>query len=232
MSVDAPGPSSASPGPTSRRRALALLGAGSAAGLATLFSRDEARAGHDGSNVLHLGSFNQSPGSTHLANSGAGETLHLTKDQGGGEALFMEGKGNIESCAKGPAFNVVNCEPEGGIGISVFAGFEDPDPDSTLPALGFALVVNGRSAFSTVGSAVIPAGSESAFVPNLAVGEKSHITVTLVSDPGPRQLSWVERSPGSGFTVHLTSAPRRRRPETALTYMIVEPLDVVPPDAF
>jgi hypothetical protein len=92
--------------------------------------------------------------------------------------------------------------------------------------------VNGRSVFSTVGSAVIPAGSESAFVPSLAVGTASHITVTLASDPGPRQLSWVERSPGAGFTVHLTPAPKNKRPRTNLTYMITEPLEVVPPEDF
>jgi hypothetical protein len=222
---------SSSSGETSRRRLLALLGAGGAAGLATLVSRDEARAGHDGSNIFHLGANNQSPGSTSLVNNGAGTTLFLSKNQGAGEALFLEGKGNIESCASGPAFNVVNCVPDG-IAVHAFAEVLGGDPDSTdpEPPSGWALVVNGRSVFSTVGSAVIPAGDASAFVPNLAVGATSHITVTLTSDPGPRQLGWVERSPGSGFTVHLTPAPKKRRPETTLTYMVAEPLEVIPPE--
>lgn len=88
---------------------------------------------------------------------------------------------------------------------------------------GLALAVRGKSAFSTAGSAVVPAGQESVFVENAAVTGNSHITVTLTTDPGDRQVSWVDRDPGSGFTVHLTQAPPPRRPETSLTYLIVEP---------
>ncbi len=51
-----------------------------------------------------------------------------------------------------------------------------------------------------------------------------HITVILTGYPGPRQLHWVERNPGTGFTVHLTSAPPPQRPETNFTYLIVEPV--------
>jgi hypothetical protein len=35
---------------------------------------------------------------------------------------------------------------------------------------------------------------------------------------------WVERNPGSGFTVH-TSGQTKKTPETSLTYLIVEPYD-------
>ena len=82
--------------------------------------------------------------------------------------------------------------------------------------------MQGRAAFSTADSAVIPAGQNSAFVPNLAVTEDSHISVTLASDPGQREVRWVERSPGSGFTVHLSTAPPPQRPEASLTYLVVE----------
>jgi hypothetical protein len=227
-STTAPATSS---GETSRRRLLALLGAGGAAGIATLLSEDEARGGHDGTNTFHLGQFNHSLGSTSLANNGSGTTLQLFKDAGAGEALFLQGKGNIESCASGPAFNVVNCVADG-IAVHAFAEVlgTDPNSEDPVPPNGWALVVNGRSVFSTVGSAVIAAGAESAFVPDLAVADTSHITVTLTSNPGPRQLGWVERSPGSGFTVHLTPAPRKQRPETTLTYMVAEPLEVIPPE--
>lgn len=107
-------------------------------------------------------------------------------------------------------------------------GSDDPNDETPPIPRGIALAASGRSAFATVGSAVIAAGANSAFVANRAVGDTSHITVTLASDPGPRQVSWVERSADSGFTVHLSSAPPNKRPETALTYMIVEPIDVVP----
>jgi hypothetical protein len=43
-------------------------------------------------------------------------------------------------------------------------------------------------------------------------------------------VRWVERSPGSGFTVYLTPAPKKSRPETKLTYMVAEPLEVIPPE--
>src|SRR5919106_2585781 len=49
------------PPETTRRRLLAWAGAGGAAVLATLFSRNEAQAGHDGTNVLHLGEGNTTP---------------------------------------------------------------------------------------------------------------------------------------------------------------------------
>jgi hypothetical protein len=70
---------------------------------------------------------------------------------------------------------------------------------------------------------VIPAGAEWVVVSDPSVTATSHITVTLTSDPGQRQVRWVERNPGAGFTVHLSSAAKKLRPQTALTYMIVEP---------
>lgn len=88
---------------------------------------------------------------------------------------------------------------------------------------GLALRVLGPAAFTTAGAAVVPEGQSSVFVADNAVTAASHVQVTLASDPGPRNLSWVERAPGSGFTVHLAEANRRNRRETALTYLLVEP---------
>ena len=88
---------------------------------------------------------------------------------------------------------------------------------------GLALEVTGRARFSTAGAGAVPQGQNSAFVANEAVTANSHVTVTLVGNPGSRQLQWVERNSGLGFTVHLTSAPPPGRPETDFTYLIVEP---------
>jgi hypothetical protein len=41
--------------------------------------------------------------------------------------------------------------------------------------------------------------------------------VTFTSDPGSRQVVWVQGSPGSGFTVH-TSSQTKKTPETHFTY--------------
>jgi hypothetical protein len=60
-------------------------------------------------------------------------------------------------------------------------------------------------------------------VANEAVTGDSHISVTLVSDPGSRSVHWIERNAGSGFTVRMTSAPVNKRPETSFTYLITEP---------
>lgn len=88
---------------------------------------------------------------------------------------------------------------------------------------GPALDVIGKAQFSTAGSGVIPAGQDSSPVGNSAVTASSHITVTLASNPGPRQLRWVERNPGVGFTVYLTETAPPGRPQTNFTYLIVEP---------
>jgi len=91
------------------------------------------------------------------------------------------------------------------------------------PDGGLALDVIGKARFSTAGAASFPQGQNSVFVSNTAVTELSHITVTPVGNPGNREMRWVARDPGNGFTVHLSSAPPSQRPETSFTYLIVEP---------
>lgn len=71
---------------------------------------------------------------------------------------------------------------------------------------------------------------------------ESHITVTLMANPGQARVVWVERQPGIGFIVHTTSnlsggqpavgSPGGGRPaqgegpsswNVPFTYLIVEP---------
>jgi predicted outer membrane repeat protein len=88
-------------------------------------------------------------------------------------------------------------------------------PDAT------ALSVDGRARFSTAGAAEIPGGSSSVTVPNPAVTDASHVTVTLTGDPGASQVTWVQLDPGTGFTVHL-SAEVKKKGGLPLTYLVVE----------
>jgi hypothetical protein len=99
---------------------------------------------------------------------------------------------------------------------------------------GLGLAVKGRAGFSTCGSGTIAASKDSADVSNPAVGSNSHISVTLTSNPGtpaaggpgpravpaPAQVLWVERTPGTGFVVHMTDTVLS---QTSFTYLIVEP---------
>ena len=84
---------------------------------------------------------------------------------------------------------------------------------------GLALAVSGRAGFLTAGSAVVPAWADSVAVPNAAVRPESHITVTFTANPGKASVAWVERQPGAGFVVHLSS---RVRWDVPFTYLIVE----------
>jgi hypothetical protein len=84
---------------------------------------------------------------------------------------------------------------------------------------GWGLAVKGRAAFSSCGSDTIAAGGTSKTVNNPAVAANSHITVTLMTNPGSAQVLWVERRAGS-FTLHLTRSVSN---VTTFTYLIVEP---------
>jgi hypothetical protein len=286
---------------TTRRRLLTLMGAGGAAALATLVSSKEAHAGHDSTNVMHLGESNSAPDGAQtklLANVGSEDvdpgvalivestnsafggaitgTWHgpgtghgvsgfnhspgtpeggsgpgvqgasdndvgvigfggaqagvrgLSNNGDGvlGQAGSAEGEGGPSVAGvRGEALGCVEKGPCGpGIGIGVFgrseagigvkAKVDDP--------AGFALDVAGKARFSTAGSAVIPNGQNSVFVSDASVTDDSHISVTLVGNPGGmRAVQWVDRAPGSGFTVRLT--PTGQKPETPLTYFVVEP---------
>jgi hypothetical protein len=89
------------------------------------------------------------------------------------------------------------------------------------PGAQAALRVFGHARFSTVGSGTIPAGSDAVFVPFFPVTTESHITVALTSDPGSKAtVQWVERAPGTGFTIHLSSTAKTA---TGFSYFIVQP---------
>jgi hypothetical protein len=259
MSPDtSPAAPASSSGETSRRRLLALLGAGGAAGIATLVSGNEARAGHDGTNVFHLGQINIPPGGNPTVLSGGELRVHgpfnvlagpgpsaSIMSQSGHALRILRGDPDdidsaliVSTAGEGPAVEAIGAfnglsgvssneaNADGGptgAGTGVFGGSGTGIGVHAFCPDGIGLRVTGRSEFSTVGSAVLPAGAESVFVSNPAVTNASHITVTLTGNPGARQVRWVERSAGSGFTVHLSSAPKKLRPATDLTYMIAEP---------
>jgi hypothetical protein len=86
---------------------------------------------------------------------------------------------------------------------------------------GTALKVEGKASFSTSGEGSIHSGKSSVTVAATHVTSKSHITVTLMDNPGnDAVVAWVRRNPGVGFVVHLN---RKVVSRTSFTYLIVEP---------
>jgi hypothetical protein len=148
------------------------------------------------------GSWSDGPNIGVLGGSGTGEGLHGHSTSGVGVGA---------SCDSGVGMQGYSATGIGGWFLTEDVGG------------GIALRVSGIAEFDHVGSAEVPAGQNSVFVDNPTVKESSHITVTLISDPGGRSLRWVEKSPGSGFWVHLTGAGPKNRPPTGLTYQITEP---------
>jgi len=89
------------------------------------------------------------------------------------------------------------------------------------PGAQAAIRVFGHARFSTVGSSTVPDGADAVFVPFVFVTDRSHIMAALTSDPNSKAaIQWIERAPGSGFTVHLTMQARRA---TTFSYFIVQP---------
>jgi hypothetical protein len=294
-------------GVRSRRNVLAMLGAGGAAAVATLFSRDQAHAGHDSTNTLHLGEENFAPtgqetevnanvdgfgfrvnnngASGEDAASGAvqghsdagvagrfttstGESLHcdgavgifgdvednlvlVENFQAGGNGISGTASGhygvegnNVSSEPEDGSAGVVGVSSDGenygagpgtgvaggsgtGTGVQGFAptgiGVSGNSSDGTgvraFSENGTALSVQGKAAFANAGSAQVGAGQSSAFVNQDKVTAYSHVTVTLTSDAAGRSVSWVNRDPGNGFTVHLT----KKGPAVGFTFLVVEP---------
>jgi hypothetical protein len=110
----------------------------------------------------------------------------------------------------------------GGLLVVQPSGSGGPAVDASCPG-GIGLRVSGTARFSTCGSATLPATSTSVMVPLESVTAQSHVTVTFVTDPGTRSVSWVERTPGVGFTVHVTPYKGRSAPALPFTYLVVEP---------
>jgi hypothetical protein len=184
--------------PRSRRGVLGLLAAGGGAALATLFGRPERALADDGDPVI-LGAANTASSTTSISANVDDGTVFEVRNGGVGFAPGVHGFSELGPGVRG----------SGGIG----GDFESEN---------IALLVNGAAVFSTIGFGTVPAGQNSVFVADNRVKTEQHIAVTLVSNPGPRDLRWVEPTPGSGFRVHLSSAPPAARPATAFTYFIVD----------
>jgi len=246
MSSDSSAASSMSSRETNRRRLLAFLGAGGLGALATLFTRQEARAGHDGTNVMHIGEVNTAAAgrSTELRADVDQDAIHVRNFNAGpnsgalgarcddgigviassergiagffqtdtGQALGVNGpSGLVASTDNRPALAVQNLNDSDGAtairaitrggGTALTAeSFGSPSEETGAVAIlgvskaegepealgsrvgvegvsgtgvgvaatcfdGIALVVNGKAAFGTGGTDVIPAGQNSTFVP-------------------------------------------------------------------
>lgn len=190
--------------PRSRRGVLGLLAAGGGAALATLFGRPEQARADDGDPVI-LGTGNTASSTTSISANFDDGTVFEVRNGGVGFGTGIHGSSELGPGVRGSS--------EGGV-----AGqFESEN--------SIALAVSGAAVFSTIGFGTIPAGQNSVFVADDRVKAEQHISVTLVSNPGSRNLRSVEPTPGSGFRVHLSSASPPARPATAFTYFIVDHID-------
>jgi len=139
-----------------------------------------------------------------FSNSGPGVVAHSNTGIG------VESRGSSGVGVHGDTFD--------GIGVRAQCLGAAVPGQPTGPEL--ALEVIGKARFSTAGSGSVAAWASAAAVLNPAVTAASHITVTFTADPGRASVAWVERRPGIGFRVHLSSRPRW---EVPFTYLIVEP---------
>ena len=203
----------------SRREVLKALGAAAAGTVAgSMLSAKEAEAGHGTLNAIST----TSTPAIHGENTGSGIGVIGTAN---GIGVLGTANGNgVQATGNSSGVNAFSSSGIGVIGLS----------DSGIGVLaganaGTALQVDGTPKFSTAGFDVILANQDSAFVPRFRVTALSHITVTLTGDPGQAGSApgfkpvvvWVERDPGTGFTVHLS---RPVRVDTPFTYLMVEPL--------
>lgn len=132
---------------------------------------------------------------------------------GTGPGTGVEGLSGTGTGVHGSSETGTGMTGESKTGVGVAAG--------TLE--GRALEVHGPAAFSTAGAGSIPSGQTSVFVANTTVTGSSHISVTLVSDPGDRTVRWVQRTATTGFRVHLTG-PAKNKPAVSFTFLITEPM--------
>src|SRR5205823_1082417 len=73
--------------------------------------------------------------------------------------------------------------------------------------IGTALRVRGRARFTTVKEYTnVGGGVNDIVIGDTSVTVNSHIGLTIASNPGSRSLGWVERTPGIGYTLHMTPA--------------------------
>jgi hypothetical protein len=187
--------------PRSRRGVLGLFAAGGGAALAALLGRPERALADDGDSLV-LGASNTASSTTSVSANVDDGTVIEVRNGGVGFGVGIHGFSELGPGVRG----------SGGVG----GDFESEN---------IALLVSGAAVFSTIGFGTVPAGRNSVFVADDRVKAEQHIAVTLVSNPGSRDLRWVEPTPGSGFRVHLSSAPPAARPATAFTYFVVDHID-------
>lgn len=138
------------------------------------------------------------------ANNSWGSFIRRRSDVGSGGALFARREG-------------------AGAGDGVRGERAGTGAGAGVHAIGpVGLHVDGQSKFSTVGSGTVLAGASAATILNTSVTGRSHISVTLTSDPGnAAAVVRVTRAAGVSFTVVLSSAVAV---DTQFTFFIVEPV--------
>jgi hypothetical protein len=155
-------------GQLKRRGMMAGVAALAGAGLAKLLGPGRAEAGHDGTNVFHLGVGNNLWGTAHLSVAAPnGTALQVTNSGGGSAAAILAeiplGSGSVDG------FSVAGYHFGGGTGVVGFGGFagmhgsssqwgvygDNSSTNTTLPPAGVAgnsvleIGVVGRSANNT-----------------------------------------------------------------------------------
>jgi hypothetical protein len=170
-----------------------------------------------------VGSSGSGPGvrGTTSSNVGAGVEGHNSLNDFNAAGVRGTSTGNGQG-VNGQSVDGAGVDGTSNNGIGVSAGSLNGIAFQAFAPAGIAAIrVGGKARFSTVGGGSIPARASSAFVTHLSVTASSHVTVALTSDPGSGAVvQWIERAPGSGFTVHLD---RRARDGTSFSFFIVEP---------
>ena len=228
-----------SPSPSSRRsrrQAIGLAGAAAAAATVAVLGIDRGKNAHAATDdPLIIGQPNAAnPGDvTRLdADVDAGAFVVMNENAGpsaGAVAGAALGSGTAVAGHSNLGIGVQGAGPGGqgvgvygytfdGVGVKAHCVSAAVPGHPTGPEL--ALEVVGKARFSTASAGIVPAWANAATVDNPAVTEQSHITVTFMGNPGWASVTWVERQPGTGFIVHLSSRPWRKVP---FTYLIVEP---------
>jgi hypothetical protein len=98
--------------------------------------------------------------------------------------------------------------------------------DVRVPEGGTAIHIRGAACFDTVGAGRFSRNSRSVTVTDRRVTEGSFIYAMLTGNPSSGNsparvgVSWIDRHPGSGFTIHLDNQVQA---EVPFSYFIVEP---------
>jgi hypothetical protein len=143
---------------------------------------------------------------------GVAGTSSSPTDFGGGDGDGVVGNSGTGIAVRGETTNGIGVRGHSDTKIGVWASAPTAE----------ALHVSGRAVFENAGVGVVPAGSNDATVAAAYVGADSQVIVTLTGDPGNRDVRWVERNTGVGFTLHLSSAPKNGRPATPFAYVVLD----------